>query len=157
MEKLVHRFFVIRGEKMKEGKKLPKWHFIKVANQGSRSVDPAEGLHFEKLPPLGAVIRESAQNSLDAGDGDGPVHMRISVHTGNQAMPRSIANKYLGGLFSHLAAANKLPNISDNADMSYVTQSAGRIMRGLFEIFLKRNWAEITLTCLDVSKMIDKR
>ena len=41
--------------------------------------------------------------------------------------------------------------------MSYVTQSAGRIMRGLFEIFLKRNWAEITLTCLDVSKMIDKR
>jgi len=30
-------------------------------------------------------------------------------------------------------------------------------MRGLFEIFLKRNWAEITLTALNVSKMIDKR
>ena len=105
---------------MSDTNNYPTWHFIKVANQGSRSVAPAEGIHFEKLPPLGAVIRESAQNSLDAQDGDGPVHMRISVHTGNQAMPRSIANKYLDGLFRHLDAANELPLISDNADMSYV-------------------------------------
>ena len=28
-----------------------------------------------------------------------------------------------------------------NADMVYVTQSAGRIMRALFEICLKRGWA----------------
>lgn len=97
----------------------PKWHFLKIRDRGDRNVDPAESNFFEKLPALGAVIRESAQNSLDAANGDGPVRMRISIHTGDQAMPRSIANQYLSGLFGHLEAAQKLPRISDNADMSY--------------------------------------
>lgn len=44
-----------------------------------------------------------------------------------------------------------------NADMVYVTQSASRIMRALFEIFLSKHWAEITEIALQVCKMIDKR
>lgn len=31
-----------------------------------------------------------------------------------------------------------------NADMVYVTQSAGRIMRSLFEIALKKGWAQLS-------------
>jgi len=105
---------------MKEGKRLSKWHFIKIRDRGLRNVDPSEGIHFEKLPPIGAVIRESAQNSLDAADGNGPVHMRISLHIGDQAMPRLKANKYLNGLFEHLNAAgtSNLPSIEE--DMPYV-------------------------------------
>jgi hypothetical protein len=100
--------------------KYPEWHFLKIRDRGIRNVDPAEGIHFEKLPPLGAVIRESAQNSLDAQDGDGPVHMRISVHNGTRAMSRSTANQYLKSLFKHLQAAGKMPHIADGQDMSYV-------------------------------------
>ena len=51
----------------------------------------------------------------------------------------------------------KLDGFALNADMIYVTQSAGRIMRGLFEIFLRRGWAQIAETALTACKMIDKR
>lgn len=44
-----------------------------------------------------------------------------------------------------------------NSDMIYVTQSAGRIMRGIYEICLKRGWANVTEECLKICKMIDKR
>ncbi|EEB07212.1 U5 snRNP complex subunit Brr2 [Schizosaccharomyces japonicus yFS275] len=43
------------------------------------------------------------------------------------------------------------------SDMVYVTQSAGRIMRAIFEIALRRNWASVAKLALDISKMIDKR
>ena len=51
----------------------------------------------------------------------------------------------------------KLDGFALNADMIYVTQSAGRIMRGLYEIFLRRGWAQITEVALTCCKMIDKR
>lgn len=51
----------------------------------------------------------------------------------------------------------KLDGFAINADMVYVTQSAGRIMRGLFEIFLRKGWAQIAETALTACKMIDKR
>lgn len=44
-----------------------------------------------------------------------------------------------------------------NADMVYVQQSAGRIMRAIFEICLKRQWAAVAETALTICKMIDKR
>ena len=44
-----------------------------------------------------------------------------------------------------------------NADMVYVTQSAGRIMRAIFEICLKRGWSQVTETAHNLCKMIDKR
>lgn len=44
-----------------------------------------------------------------------------------------------------------------NADMVYVTQSASRIMRALFEICLKRGWAHLSQVMLNMCKMVEKR
>ena len=44
-----------------------------------------------------------------------------------------------------------------NADMVYVTQSASRIMRALFEVCLKRNWAQLSQVMLNMCKMVEKR
>ncbi|KAF8631115.1 hypothetical protein AX17_005160 [Amanita inopinata Kibby_2008] len=43
------------------------------------------------------------------------------------------------------------------ADMVYVTQSAGRILRAIFEICLKRGWAVPAKAALDLCKEVDKR
>ena len=43
------------------------------------------------------------------------------------------------------------------ADMAHVQQSAGRIMRCLFEISMKRGWAELARLALDFSKMVSMR
>lgn len=51
----------------------------------------------------------------------------------------------------------KLEGFALNADMAYITQSAARIFRGLFELFLKRGWASIAEITLNVCKMVDKR
>lgn len=44
-----------------------------------------------------------------------------------------------------------------NADMIFITQSAGRIMRGIFEIAMKRGWANVAECALNICKIIDKR
>ena len=41
--------------------------------------------------------------------------------------------------------------------MVYVTQSAGRILRAIFEICLRRGWAQLCRKALDLCKMVDKR
>lgn len=51
----------------------------------------------------------------------------------------------------------KLDGFALMADMVYVTQSAGRILRAIFEICLKRGWAGLARKALDVCKMVDKR
>ncbi|XP_014676711.1 PREDICTED: U5 small nuclear ribonucleoprotein 200 kDa helicase-like [Priapulus caudatus] len=43
------------------------------------------------------------------------------------------------------------------ADMVYVTQSAGRLMRAIFEIVLHRGWAQLADKALALCKMINKR
>ncbi|XP_076951911.1 DExH-box ATP-dependent RNA helicase DExH12-like [Bidens hawaiensis] len=43
------------------------------------------------------------------------------------------------------------------SDMVFITQSAGRLMRALFEIVLNRGWAELTEKALNLCKMINKR
>lgn len=42
-------------------------------------------------------------------------------------------------------------------DMVYVTQSAGRILRAIFEICMKRGWASLMYKALDMCKMVEKR
>lgn len=44
-----------------------------------------------------------------------------------------------------------------NADMVYVTQSAGRIMRALYEICLKKGWSQLTQLLLKCCKMVEIR
>eukprot|EP00457_Paulinella_chromatophora_P000104 gb/GEZN01000104.1/.p1 GENE.gb/GEZN01000104.1/~~gb/GEZN01000104.1/.p1 ORF type:complete len:2168 (+),score=390.44 gb/GEZN01000104.1/:405-6908(+) len=43
------------------------------------------------------------------------------------------------------------------SDMVYITQSAGRLMRALFEMTLKRGWAGVAAKCLELSKMVTHR
>eukprot|EP01113_Clastostelium_recurvatum_P015961 TRINITY_DN1902_c1_g1_i1.p1 TRINITY_DN1902_c1_g1~~TRINITY_DN1902_c1_g1_i1.p1 ORF type:complete len:2154 (-),score=847.63 TRINITY_DN1902_c1_g1_i1:92-6553(-) len=51
----------------------------------------------------------------------------------------------------------KLDGLALISDMVYVTQSAGRIIRALFEVVLKRGWAQLALRLLQVAKMVDRR
>jgi len=51
----------------------------------------------------------------------------------------------------------KLEGYDLNADMVYVTQSAGRILRALFEMAMKKGWAQLSQTLLTVCKMVEKR
>lgn len=51
----------------------------------------------------------------------------------------------------------KLEGFALMADMVYITQSAGRLMRAIFEIVLHRGWAQLTDRALNLCKMIDRR
>ncbi|QRV91442.1 pre-mRNA-splicing helicase BRR2 [Ceratobasidium sp. AG-Ba] len=51
----------------------------------------------------------------------------------------------------------KLDGFALVADMVYVTQSAGRILRAMFEICLKRGWAIPARAALDMCKMVERR
>jgi len=48
----------------------------------------------------------------------------------------------------------KLEGLALASDMVYVTQSAGRLMRCLFEICLKRGWAGLTEKALNLCKEV---
>lgn len=43
------------------------------------------------------------------------------------------------------------------ADMVYVTQSAGRILRALFELCLRRGWARAARVALDLCRQVERR
>lgn len=51
----------------------------------------------------------------------------------------------------------KLDGFALMADMVYVTQSAGRILRSIFEMCLKKGWANLARLALDMCKMVEKR
>ncbi|KAK8671368.1 hypothetical protein V6N13_037964 [Hibiscus sabdariffa] len=51
----------------------------------------------------------------------------------------------------------KLEGLSLTSDMVYITQSAGRLIRALFEIVLKRGWAQLAEKALNLCKMVTKR
>jgi pre-mRNA-splicing helicase BRR2 len=67
--------------------------------------------------------------------------------------PASKMNVLLQAYISKL----RLEGFTLMSDMVYVSQSAGRIMRALFEICLRRNWAQITYLTLNFCKMISYR
>jgi len=51
----------------------------------------------------------------------------------------------------------KLDGFALVSDMVYVTQSAGRLLRAIFEIVLRRGWAQLTERILNLCKMVDHR
>ncbi len=51
----------------------------------------------------------------------------------------------------------KLEGLALSSDMQYVRDSAGRLMRCLFEICLKRGWATLTDKSLALCKMVTRR
>ena len=60
-------------------------------------------------------------------------------------------------LFQAYISRLKLDGFALMADMVYITQSAGRIIRSIFEICLKRGWAAVAEKTLNLCKMIDHR
>lgn len=67
--------------------------------------------------------------------------------------PTAKVNVLLQSFISQL----KLDGFALMADMTYITQSAGRLMRALYEIVLRRGWASLTMRTLTLCKMVDKR
>lgn len=51
----------------------------------------------------------------------------------------------------------KLEGLSMTSDMVFITQSAGRLLRALFEIVLKRGWAQLAEKAMNLCKMVNKR
>jgi pre-mRNA-splicing helicase BRR2 len=72
---------------------------------------------------------------------------------GSMEEPASKINVLLQAYISQF----KLEGYALASDMVYISQSAGRIFRALFEICLKRNWAALALTTLNICKMVEKR
>lgn len=67
--------------------------------------------------------------------------------------PQAKVNVLLQAYISRLG----LQGLAMMSDMVYVTQSAGRILRAIFEICLKRGWASVAKAALDLCKMAEKR
>lgn len=67
--------------------------------------------------------------------------------------PTAKVNVLLQAYVSNL----KLEGLALASDMVYVTQSAGRLMRCLFEICLRRGWATLAERALALSKMVSYR
>lgn len=67
--------------------------------------------------------------------------------------PHAKINVLLQAYISRL----KLDGLALMADMVYVTQSAGRILRAIFEITLRKGWSSVAKTALDLCKMAEKR
>ncbi|KAF1808060.1 DEAD/DEAH box helicase domain-containing protein [Eremomyces bilateralis CBS 781.70] len=67
--------------------------------------------------------------------------------------PHAKINVLLQAYISRL----KLDGLALMADLVYVTQSAGRILRAIFEIVLKKGWASVAKTALSLCKMAEKR
>jgi pre-mRNA-splicing helicase BRR2 len=67
--------------------------------------------------------------------------------------PSAKVNVLLQAYISNL----KLEGFALLADMVFIHQSAGRLMRAIFEICLRRGWAQLAMRALQTAKMIDYR
>lgn len=51
----------------------------------------------------------------------------------------------------------KLEGFALNADMIYITQSAGRLLRALYEICLRKRWSRLSKILLTLTKSVERR
>ncbi|CAI7657836.1 unnamed protein product [Penicillium manginii] len=93
-------------------------------------------------------VRQDEKLELGKLLGRVPVPVKESIEE-----PHAKINVLLQAYISRL----KLDGLALMADMVYVTQSAGRIIRALFEICLKKGWSSVAKTALDLCKMAEKR
>jgi pre-mRNA-splicing helicase BRR2 len=93
-------------------------------------------------------VRQDEKLELAKLLGRVPVPVKESIDE-----PHSKINVLLQAYISRL----KLEGLALMADMVYVTQSAGRILRALFEISLKKGWSSVAKTALDLCKMAERR
>ncbi|KAL7750398.1 Pre-mRNA-splicing helicase BRR2 [Sorochytrium milnesiophthora] len=93
-------------------------------------------------------VREEEKMELQKLTERVPIPVKESVEE-----PTAKINVLLQAYISQL----KLDGFALVADMVYVTQSAARILRALFEMCLKRGWADLARRLLDMCKMVEKR
>jgi pre-mRNA-splicing helicase BRR2 len=93
-------------------------------------------------------VRQDEKLELAKLMGRVPVPVKESIEE-----PHAKINVLLQAYISRL----KLEGLALMADMVYVTQSAGRILRAVFEIALRKGWASVAKTALDLCKMAEKR
>lgn len=60
-------------------------------------------------------------------------------------------------LFQTYISRLRLEGFALMADMVYVTQSAGRLLRAIHQICLKKRWARLTLITLELCKFVERR
>ena len=93
-------------------------------------------------------VRQDEKLELAKLLGRVPIPVKESIEE-----PHAKINVLLQAFISRL----KLEGLALMADLVYVTQSAGRILRAIFEISLKKGWASVARTALDLCKMAEKR
>lgn len=93
-------------------------------------------------------VRQDEKLELAKLVGRVPIPVKESIEE-----PTAKINILLQAYISRL----KLEGLALMADMVYVTQSAGRILRAIFEICLKKGWSSVAKTALDLCKTAEKR
>ncbi|KAI4153866.1 MAG: hypothetical protein LQ340_002049 [Diploschistes diacapsis] len=93
-------------------------------------------------------VRQDEKVELQKLLGRVPIPVKESVEE-----PHAKINVLLQAYISRL----KLEGLALMADLVYVTQSAGRILRAIFEIALEKGWSSVAKTALDLCKMAEKR
>ncbi|EEH46397.1 ATP-dependent RNA helicase BRR2 [Paracoccidioides brasiliensis Pb18] len=93
-------------------------------------------------------VRQDEKLELAKLLGRVPIPVKESIEE-----PHAKVNVLLQAYISRL----KLEGLALMADMVYVTQSAGRILRAMFEIALKKGWASVAKIALSLCKMAEKR
>ncbi|KAL2358149.1 DEAD/DEAH box helicase domain-containing protein [Cryomyces antarcticus] len=93
-------------------------------------------------------VRQDEKLELAKLLGRVPIPVKESIEE-SQAKINVLLQAYISRL--------QLEGLALMADLVYVTQSAGRILRAIFEICLKKGWASVAKTALDLCKMAEKR
>ena len=93
-------------------------------------------------------VRQDEKLELAKLLGRVPIPVKESIEE-----PHAKINVLLQAYISRL----RLEGLALMADLVYVTQSAGRILRAIFEISLKKGWASVAKTSLDLCKMAERR
>lgn len=93
-------------------------------------------------------VRQDEKLELAKLLGRVPIPVKESIEE-----PQAKINVLLQAYISRL----KLEGLALMADLVYVTQSAGRILRAIFEICLRKGWASVAKVALDLCKMAEKR
>ncbi|GKY92360.1 hypothetical protein MPSEU_000206900 [Mayamaea pseudoterrestris] len=94
------------------------------------------------------TVREEEKLELSKLAGRVPIPVKESP-----SEPIAKVNILLQAYISRL----KLDGFALLADMAFIKQSSARLMRALFEIALRRNWASLAKLCLDFSNMVSSR
>ncbi|EPQ63005.1 Bgt-317 [Blumeria graminis f. sp. tritici] len=93
-------------------------------------------------------VRQDEKLELAKLLGRVPIPVKESIEE-----PHAKINVLLQAYISRL----KLEGLALMADLVYVTQSAGRILRAMFEITLRKGWSSVAKTALELCKMAEKR